>query len=141
VSGLHEQLLDNMLGFGIVTFAEVVVPSAALRVDEVVRGPVHVVEGAPDCVVIVDSHGVIDFQIDYGLLHITDVLLEGKFRRMYANNNQSMILVLLGPRAEIRDCSEAVDAGVSPEIDQHDLAPERFGRERRAIEPLDGTTK
>src|SRR6516165_4213899 len=118
-----------------------VVPNAALCVDEVMRGPVPVVEGSPDGVVIVDSHGVIDFQIDYSVLHITDVLLEGKLRRMRANDNQSLILVLLGPGPDIRDCSEAVDAGVGPEIDQHDLAPERFGRKRRAVDPLDGTSK
>ena len=56
-------MLDDTLGFGIVTFAEVVVPNAALRVNEVMRGPIPVVEGSPDGVVIVDGHGVIDFQI------------------------------------------------------------------------------
>src|SRR5215831_286946 len=120
-----------MLGFSIVSFAEVVVPNAALRIDEVMRGPV----------VVVDSHRVIDFQIDYSLLHITDVLLEGKLRRMHADDDESLILVFLGPGPDIWDCSEAVDAGISPEIDQHNLAPERFCRKRRAIEPLDSTIK
>ena len=39
--------------------------------------------------------------------------------------------VFIGPRADVRQRAQAVDAGIGPEIDQHHLAFELRGRERR----------
>ena len=47
----------------VVAFAEMVVADLALGIDEVVRRPVAVVEGAPDRVVVVDRDGIVDLEI------------------------------------------------------------------------------
>ena len=39
------------------------------------------------------------------------------------------------PGADVRQRAQAVDAGVGPEIDQHDLAAQRLRRQRRRVEP------
>jgi len=54
-----EQPLDHALGLLVTSFAEVLVADAAVGVDEVQRRPVVVVEGAPDCVVVVDGDLVV----------------------------------------------------------------------------------
>src|SRR5262249_3438724 len=59
-SGFGQQRLDDALGFLILAFAELLVADAPLRVDEIERRPVLVVEGAPDRVVVVDHHRIGD---------------------------------------------------------------------------------
>ncbi len=59
-AGFGQQLLDDRLGFGVVAFAEMVMADAAFGVDEVVRGPVLIVERAPDRVVVVDRDRIVD---------------------------------------------------------------------------------
>src|SRR4029077_17062188 len=45
------------------------------------------------------------------------------------------IVVLRGPRADVRERPEPVDAGVRPEIDENHLAADVRRGERRRIEP------
>ena len=71
-----------------------------------------------------------------GLLHVIDVLLECKFRRMHADHHQALVLVFLRPGANIRNRAQAVDAGIGPEIDQHDLALQILRRQRRRVQPF-----
>src|SRR5262245_44426474 len=44
------------------------------------------------------------------------------FRRMDADYNQSLILVVLRPSTNIRKCAQPIDAGVCPEIDEDDFS-------------------
>ena len=76
----------------VLAFAEMVVADAALRVDEVVRRPVLVVEGAPDRVVVVDRDRIVDSKSCVGLRDVVDVLLEGELRRVHADHHQALIL-------------------------------------------------
>ena len=55
-----EQPLDDALRLLVASFAEVVVADDAVRVDEVERRPVVVVERAPDLVVVVERDRVVD---------------------------------------------------------------------------------
>ena len=66
---------------------------------------------------------------------------KGKLRRVHADDDQSPIAILLGPRADIRKGAEPVDTGVSPEIHQHDFPAEASGRQRRRVEPLRGSAQ
>ena len=63
VAGFAEQLADLGFRFFVPTFTEVVIAHAALRVNEIERGPILVVERAPDFVVVVDRDRIMDFQI------------------------------------------------------------------------------
>ena len=58
-----EKLLDDALGFSVVAFAEMMVTPASLGIDEIMRGPIFIVEGAPDGVLAVDGDRVADLQI------------------------------------------------------------------------------
>ncbi len=57
---------------------------------------------------------------------------------MHADDYQPRILIFLGPRFHVRQCSQAVDAGVSPEIDQHNFAAQGFAGQGRGVEPGNG---
>ena len=50
-----------------------------------------------------------------------------ELRRVHADHHQSLVLVLLGPGADIGQRAQPVDAGVGPEIDEHDLAAQAGG--------------
>jgi hypothetical protein len=52
-----------------------------------------------------------------------------------ADHDQSSILVLLGPGADVGERAKPIDAGVRPEVDEDDLSPEVVRRERRRVEP------
>jgi len=109
---------------------------APLCVDEIERRPIVVAKAAPDSVVAIDRHRIGDASRLQGALHIVDILLEWEFGRVHADDHQSAILVFLGPAADIGKLTQPVDAGVGPEIDEHDLAAQCLGRERRRVQPL-----
>ena len=50
---------------------------------------------------------------------------------MDADHHKTLVLVLGGPGLHVGDRAQAVDAGVGPEVDQHHLALERIGGQRR----------
>ena len=54
VASFREKKLNDLFGFVIVAFAEMMIAPASLRIDEVVGRPISIVEGAPDGVVAVD---------------------------------------------------------------------------------------
>ena len=63
-----------------------------------------------------------DAEVLDGLADVATSLLEGELRRVHADHHQALILVLLGPGLDVGQRAQAVDAGVGPEVDQHDLA-------------------
>ena len=136
VAGLRQQQLNDALGFVVVAFAEMMVADTAFGIDEVMRRPVVVIERAPDLVVVVDGHRIIDLEIGHCLLDVTDDLLEGEFRRVHADYHKTLVLVFVGPCADVRQRAQAIDAGIGPEIDQHHLALERLARQRRRVQPF-----
>src|SRR5208282_3000169 len=101
-----------------------VLPDTAFRIDEIMRRPILIVKSSPDRIVIVDRDRIADLQIGHGLLHIVDVLLVGELRSMHADHHKTLVFVFLGPRPDIRDCPQTIDAGIGPEIDENDLALE-----------------
>jgi hypothetical protein len=76
-----EQPLQQPLRLLVTALAEVVVPDDAVRVDEVERRPVVVVEGPPDGVVVVDRDRVVDPALRRRHPHAIDLVLEGELRR------------------------------------------------------------
>ena len=53
---------------------------------------------------------------------VRGILLERVLGRVDADDPQSRVAVGLVPRDDVRDAALAVDAGVRPEVDEHDLA-------------------
>src|SRR3982750_3729985 len=131
--GLGEELADYPLGEVIFALAVVIVTNAALRIDEVVGGPVTVLECAPQTVPIVRRYRVGNAEILDRLGDVRRLALECELGRMDADHDQPVAAIFLPPGFDVRDRAQAVDAAVGPEIDQHDLALELLEVERRAV--------
>ena len=131
-----EQPLDHALRLLVAAFAEVVVADDSLGIDEVQRGPVVVVECAPDRIVVVDCDRVVDLSLGRRLPHAIDLVLERELRRVDADHDQPVVSVGLRPGADVRLRAQPVDARQRPEVHQHD-APAQLGRaEWLGVEPL-----
>ena len=71
------------------------VPDAPVRVDEILRRPVIVMEGTPNDVLAIDRDRIVDSQ-RFGLAaDVVEILLKSEFRGMDADNDQPLVLVLL----------------------------------------------
>ncbi|MOA22820.1 hypothetical protein D3C78_1434060 [compost metagenome] len=110
-----------------------VVANLALGIDQVMRRPVAVIKGAPDLVIIVDCHRVIDLEVRDGLPDIVDFLFKGEFGCVDTDDDKALIAVFVCPRPHIWNGADAVDAGIGPEVDEDDLATQLFARERWGI--------
>ena len=73
------------------------------------------------CVALLREWLSTPFEIDYRIVPDEQKIIEGELRRMHADHEETLILVFLGPGLDIGDRAQAIDAGVGPEIDQHDL--------------------
>ena len=114
------------------------VANASPRIQEVERRPIVVVEGAPDPVVVVHRDGVGHTDVLHGSRHVAGVVLEAELRRMHAHDDEAFVLVLLRPRAHVRQRPQPVDAGISPEVDEDDFSLQLGGRQAWRIEPVGG---
>jgi hypothetical protein len=81
----------------IASFAEMVLTDDTVRVDEVQRRPVVVVEGVPDLVVIVDSDRIVDPPHFHRLSHAVDLVFERELRGVDTDDDQSIVSVCLRP--------------------------------------------
>src|SRR5262245_33484072 len=134
-SGLGQQLLNDHLRLLVFALTEVVMPDLPFPIGEVEGGPEVVCKGNPDCVVVVDRDGIGDSHVQHSPPDIVDIVLEPELGRMYADHDQPLVLIPLGPGAAVGECAEPVDAGVGPEVDQDDLASQACGGQWRRIEP------
>src|SRR5580692_2853721 len=110
-------------------------PDTPLRVSEVKRGPVVVVEGTPYRVVVVDRDRVVDPDAFHGTADVIHVVLERELGRVNADDHQSVAGVFPGPGAEVGQLAEPVDAGVGPEAGQGYLPAQVGWGQRRRVEP------
>jgi hypothetical protein len=71
----------------------VLVPNHAVRVDEVERRPVVVVERAPELVAVVDSDRIVDCSLLGRLAHAVDLVFERELRRVDSDDHQPVVSV------------------------------------------------
>src|SRR4029450_12073024 len=132
---LFQQLLNDLFRFLVLPYSEMVVSDNSIRIDQIVSGPVFIRKSFPDGVAVIDGYRVGDVQVVYRLPDVSDVFFERKFRRVHTQHGEPAVAVLLEPCPHVRNGSQAIDARVRPEIDEHH-APANIGRsEWRRIEP------
>src|SRR6185295_2718812 len=129
------QLLDDAFALFVSTFSELVVPNSSVRIGDVHGRPVVIAEGLPNCIVAVECDRILDPHLLRGLADVVNVAFERKLGGMDADHDQPLIVVLLGPRADVAERAQPVDAGVRPEVDEDDLAAQVRGAEGRRVEP------
>src|SRR4029077_21020121 len=93
----------------------------ALGVDEVMSRPVLILESRPDGAPAVHGNRIRDAEIPHRFRDVASVALECKLRRVDADDHEAVVLVPLGPRLDVRNRPKAIDAGVGPEVDEHDM--------------------
>jgi hypothetical protein len=113
------------------------VPDLPFRVRDVHGGPVVVREGTPDRVLGVERDRILDALVRSGPADVVGVPLERELGRVDADDDQSFVLVLLVPRADVAERAQPVDARVRPEVDQDDLPAQPFRSQRLGVEPAD----
>src|SRR5205823_10886193 len=110
-SRFAQELLDDPFRLFVSALTKLMVPDPPLRIDDVERRPVMVVECAPDRRVVVHRDGKIDLPVLHSPADVVEVFLESELRRVNADDDQSLFLVFPGPRADVGECPEPVDAG------------------------------
>ena len=76
-----------------------------MRIDEIEGRPILVVEGPPYRIVVIDRDRIIDSHLLRGSAHVLDVFLKCELRRVHADHDESLILVFLGPGADVGKCA------------------------------------
>src|SRR5215218_3510276 len=97
-------------------------PNTPLRIDEIQRWPISILECSPYVMFIVDCDRVSDPHLCHGPANVIYAFLKGKLWCMDAYHDEAFVLVLLGPGADIAKRSQPVDASVGPEIDEDDFS-------------------
>ena len=123
---LFYELPNHGLRFGVGSFAEVLVADDAVLVDEVLGGPVAVVEGVPGVEVVVLHNGPGEAVIGNSLPDVVNVMLELELRGVDADDNEAIVGVLRMPNLEVGKGAYAVDAGVGPEVYEDYIAAQFF---------------
>ena len=103
-------LLDRSLGLLVVALAKVVKADSAVTIGEVEGRPIPVRQRLPDGEVVVDDDRVVDAQLAGRLTHVVEVVLEAELRTMRADDDEPAVAIALGPRADVRQRAQPVDA-------------------------------
>ena len=130
-----QELLDRSLGLLVVALAEVVEADSAVAIDEVQGGPVAVRQRLPDGEVVVDDDRVVDAQLAGRMTHVVEVVLEAELGAVHADDDEPAVAVPLGPRSDVRQRPQPVDARVRPDVDEDDAPAQLLGRERLGVQP------
>src|SRR5262245_14550586 len=105
------------------------------RIDDIECRPIMVIESSPYSKIIVNRDRIVDLHLFCGSTDIVDVSLERELRRVHADHYQSLILIFLGPGANIGKRAQPIDTCVRPEVDEDDFSTQAGSRQRRRVEP------
>src|ERR1017187_198190 len=123
VAKLREQAANGGVDRFVLAFTEVGVANHALGINEIFGWPIVIVESFPSAKIVVLRDGIAELVALDGVGHVGRALFEHELRRVYANDDEGLVVVFRPKRAHVRKGPHAVDAAIGPEIDEHHLAP------------------
>ena len=118
-----QQFPDGFLGLDVGSLAAAGVPDRPLLVDEELGGPGVVAVGVPGGEEVVEGDGVLQPVGTGGFFDVGQGFLELELRGVDADGGQSVAVVLVVPGLQVGQGSDAVDAGVGPEVEENDAPP------------------
>src|SRR5215467_3684872 len=121
-TAFDKQFLNEPFRLLVVALAEVVMAQSPLGVDKIESWPILVLECAPYREIIVDRDRIRQSHVLHGTANVIDIPLEWELGGVHPNHDQSEILVLLRPSANVWSCAQPVDAGIGPDIDEDDFS-------------------
>ena len=140
-AGFGEQRADRGFGLRVVALAEGRVADVAAGVDQVVGGPVLVAVGVPGAHFVVLDDGVVDAELPDRVATFAASCSKANSGVSTPTIVRPVLAVGGVPRLQVGQRADAVDAGVGPEVDQHDAPAQRGERQRcvaRRVEPVLG---
>src|SRR5437868_2942924 len=117
-----QQVPDRHLDFARVILTKACQNDPSFLVQKVKPRPGVVAPVVPGPIIVVLGYRKGNALLTNISLHIRTFVLEAELRRVDADDLETMRAILGLPAFQIDHGSAAVDAGVSPEVDQHDLA-------------------
>jgi hypothetical protein len=132
-----EQLLDRLLGAGVVALAVVVLEEPQLLVEQVPGRPARDVVLAPGLQVGVEGDGMLDAQARDGRAGRCGVAGGREAWRVHADDAQPAVGVPGVPGRDVRQGAQRVDAQEVPELDQDGPADLLVHPQRRHVDPLE----
>src|SRR5438045_9160289 len=109
----------DLVGLVVLNYAKVMLSNTSARINEVKGWPVLIPEGTPDRVIVIDHDRVLDPHLAHRTTNVVDGMFEREFWRVHADQDE-LLFVLLRPRSDVRKRPEPVDAGIGPEVHEHD---------------------
>src|SRR5580698_2676107 len=130
-----EKFLNYALRGSVVALSEMLVTDSPFRICNVERRPVLIVKVLPDPVVVVHHDWIGNTQVAQRRFYVRLLFLKRKLWGVHTDHDQSCLLIFRCPTLDIGQRSQTVDAGICPEIDEHNLSPQRATVYRGGIEP------
>src|SRR5579883_1506932 len=130
-----EKLLNALFTIEIGPFTEMRPAKIAFPIQQILCWPCTIGEGLPEFVVAINHDGISQSKLADAALDVRFILRKGEFRRVYADYRQAFVPISLMPGLDIRQSTNAVEAGVIPEINQYNAATELPQAQRRGVKP------
>ncbi len=83
----------------------------------------------------IDRDRMIDLQLLRRSANVIEVFLERELRRVDADHHQSLIFIFRGPRPDIGERAQPINAGIGPDIDEDDFSAQAGWRQWLRVEP------
>ena len=113
---LRDKLLDEMFGFFVGPFTDMLVANITFFIDEIAGWPKTLLVSAPGGAVIIEGDGIGDSQFLRGLEDIVEIFFVTEFRIVHANDRKVMAFILIVPFPDPGNHPPAVNSAESPEL-------------------------
>src|SRR5688572_29261876 len=93
-AGFGQQPLNGRFRAMVLALAEVMLANASVRVDEIEGGPVLVLEGAPDRVIVIDHDRILDLHLPHGTTNVVEVVFESELGCVHSYQDEALPVLL-----------------------------------------------